>query len=218
MKRQIIIGDVHGCYEELMELVDKVNFNAQTDELIFLGDLINKGPSSVKVLEFVKNGGHKSILGNHELGFLKALDYAQYMTGGFLKLAEELKGELSEYQKWLAQLPLYIEDDLFIAIHGGLEPGVPLNMQRAQVATRIRTWDGIGDDLNNPANPAWYELYKEDKLVVFGHWAAKGLIRRENAIGLDTGCVWGGELSCLILPEKKVQSIKAKRVYQIPAV
>ncbi len=218
MKRQIIIGDVHGCFEELMQLLEKIKFDVSSDELIFLGDLINKGPFSVKVLEFVKEGGHKSILGNHELGFLRALNQAEYMTGGFLKLAQELRGQISEYQKWLEQLPLYIEEDHFIAIHGGLEPNVALNKQTAKIATRIRTWDGKGDDLNNPDNPAWYEFYKKDKLVVFGHWAANGLVLRENAIGLDTGCVWGGELSCLILPERKVESVKAKSVYRIATV
>jgi len=214
--RQIIIGDIHGCFDELVTLLEKVKFNKEEDELIFLGDLINKGPYSVKVLEFVKGNGYRSILGNHEMGFLRALDNDKYMKGGFLKIKNELGAQLDEYAQWIRELPLYIEEKDFIAIHGGLEPGVELQKQRPEIATRIRTWDGTGEDMNDFNNPAWYELYKDKKLVVFGHWAARGLIIRDNAIGLDTGCVWGGELSALILPAREVISVPAQKMYRDP--
>lgn len=213
--RKILIGDVHGCFEELILLLEKIKFTEE-DELIFLGDIINKGPYSLKVLEFVKDNGHPCILGNHEMGFLRAIDDDKYMKGGFLKIREELGSRLDEYVQWMRELPLYIEDEDYIAIHGGLEPGVSLGQQSAAIATRIRTWDGSGQDMNNSSNPAWYELYKGKKLVVFGHWAARGLIVRDNAIGLDTGCVWGRELSALILPERKVVSVPAQKIYQDP--
>ncbi len=216
MKRKILIGDVHGCFEELKLLLKKIDYIALQDELIFLGDLINKGPHSVEVLQFVKEGGHRTILGNHELGFLRAIDNEKYMVKGFLKLKDELGPRCEEYVEWIRALPLYIEDDDFIAIHGGLEPEVRLENQDPRIATRIRTWDGSGEDMNDESNPAWYEFYKDKKLVVFGHWAARGLIVRDNAIGLDTGCVWGGELSCLILPEKKIESIRALKMYRDP--
>ncbi len=217
MKRRILIGDVHGCYDELMLLLEKVKYSKGKDELIFLGDLINKGPHSVAVLKFVKENGHRTILGNHELGFLRALDHEKFMGRGFLKLKNELGGDLQEYGDWMRTLPLYIEEDDFIAIHGGLEPGVALADQKAIIATRIRTWDGRGEDLNDLDNPAWYDLYKEKKLVVYGHWAAQGLNIRDNVIGLDSGCVWGGELSCLVMPEREVLSVSAKKMYRDPS-
>ena len=216
IKRQIVIGDVHGCFEELKLLLEKVKYNSQHDELIFLGDLINKGPQSVEVLKFVKKGNHRSIVGNHELGFLRAQVDESFLNKGFLKLTEELGSDLEEYVEWIKSLPLYIEEDNFIAIHGGLEPGVALSDQDPRIATRIRTWDGKGEDLNDESNPAWYELYKGEKLILFGHWAARGLVVKENVIGLDTGCVWGGELSCLILPEKKIESVRALKMYRDP--
>lgn len=216
MKRQIIIGDVHGCFEELKELLDKVKFNSSEDELIFLGDLINKGPDSVKVLEFVKKGNHRSILGNHELGFLKAQEGGKYRSGGNLKLIEQLGTHLDEYVQWMKELPLYIEEESFIAIHGGLEPDVELEKQRPEIATRIRYWDGVGEDMNNDSHSPWFEYYKGEKLVIFGHWAALGLVVRENVIGLDTGCVWGGDLSALILPAGEIVSVSAKRMYKDP--
>ncbi len=215
-KRKIIIGDVHGCFDELKLLLDKINFNNENDELIFLGDLINKGPLSIEVLKFVKSNAHRSIIGNHELGFLRATDNDKYMVKGFLKLKEELGAELDEYVGWLRSLPLYIEEDDFIAIHGGLQPAIALESQKPEVATRIRTWDGSGQDMNDLNNPPWYEFYKGSKLVVYGHWAAEGLKIRKNTIGLDSGCVWGGKLSCLILPERNIVSVEALKMYRDP--
>lgn len=212
-ERVIVVGDVHGCFEELQELLKKCNFQSKTDRLIFVGDLINKGPYSLKVLDFVIEGGFECILGNHELGFLRSLEDKKYFKNGNKARAEEMGEDLGHYVTWMKELPLYIEDEEFVVIHAGIEPGVSLHKQRAEVCTRIRTWDGLGLDLNNPNDPPWYEFYKEERLVIFGHWAAKGLIKRENAIGLDTGCVWGGELSALILPQREVLSVKAQKEY-----
>lgn len=216
MGRTIIIGDVHGCFVELMELLEKAKFDQSEDKLIFLGDLINKGPDSVKVLKFVKEGGHSSIVGNHELGLLRAASNETYMVRGFLKLKEELGAEFDDYISWIKTFPLYIETDNFICIHGGLEPEVSIEKQRAEMATRIRTWDGTGDDLKDESNPPWYDFYKGEKIIVYGHWAAQGLIVRENTIGLDTGCVWGGDLSALILPDGEILSVSAKKMYKDP--
>lgn len=215
-ERVIIIGDVHGCFKELQALLKKCDFQSKRDRLIFVGDLINKGPFSLKVLDFVIEGNFECTLGNHEWGFLRSLEDKRYFKNGNKALAEEMGKDLGHYATWMKELPLYIEDEDFIVIHGGIEPGVSLKNQRAEVSTRIRTWDGVGTDLNNPDNPSWFELYKLEKLVIFGHWAAKGLIKRANAIGLDTGCVWGGELSALILPQREVQSVEALKEYKSP--
>lgn len=217
-KRTIIIGDVHGCIDELHQLLSEVNFDKNNDRLIFLGDLINKGPSSKKVVRFVMEGGHESIIGNHERGFLKSLKDERYFKRGFKKFYEsfEDKKERTQVIEWLKELPLYIEEDDFICIHAGLEPNIPLEQQRAGIATRIRTWGGDRDDLDNPNDPPWYDFYKGNKLVVFGHWAMKGIVQKENVIGLDSGCVWGGALSALILPERKIVSVKAFKQYKDP--
>ncbi|MCR9203284.1 MAG: metallophosphoesterase [Halobacteriovoraceae bacterium] len=217
-ERTIIVGDVHGCFDELQELLDVCKFKPKRDRLIFLGDLINKGPHSKKVVRFVMEGGFESIVGNHERGFLRSLEDPRYFKKGFKKFYESFdnKKERSKVIEWIQSLPVFIEDEGFICVHGGLQPGVPLEKQKPEIVTRIRTWGGDPEVLDNEEDPAWYELYKEEKLVVFGHWAMRGLIERENVVGLDTGCVWGGSLSALILPERKIVSVEAQQQYKDP--
>jgi bis(5'-nucleosyl)-tetraphosphatase (symmetrical) len=212
--RTILIGDVHGCSEELAELLKAVSFDDKSDRLILLGDAINKGPDSLGVLHLIRDNKAECLMGNHELGFLNWLE-ANIPLGrsGFDRVKEQLGEELLTWVGWMKQLPLFIEGADFLAVHGGLVPGVALNEMSARMLTRIRTWDGKGEDINNPNNPAWYEFYHEKKLVVYGHWAARGLNVRANTIGLDSGCVWGGHLSALILPEKKIVQVKAKKTY-----
>jgi diadenosine tetraphosphatase ApaH/serine/threonine PP2A family protein phosphatase len=212
-ERTIVVGDVHGCFEELKSLLLKASFNAENDRLIFLGDIINKGPQSTAVIEFIKENQFECIRGNHEQGFLDAVNGHRSLTGGFKKLASELGHRLEEVVQWMEGFPLYIEEKDFIAVHAGLAPRVALENQSSEILTRIRTWDGEGKDLNNSEHPAWFELYKNKKLVIFGHWASKGLVERENCIGLDTGCVWGGKLSALILPQREVVSVEAFDTY-----
>lgn len=212
--RTIFIGDVHGCYKELKHLLDEISFDEKEDRLIFVGDLINKGPHSLKVLDFVVRNDYECVLGNHEWGFLKALDEPKYRRKRFELLYEEMGKKRESYIQWMRELPLYIEDEKFICIHGGLEPGVPLEKQQAQIATRIRTWGGDPNDMDNPKDPPWYEFYEGTKPVIFGHWAMKGLVLKDNVIGIDTGCVWGGRLTAFILEENEIVQVPALKKYK----
>lgn len=213
--KTLIIGDIHGCYEELQLLLKKASYE-KGDRLIFLGDLINKGPFSVETLNFVRKGKHECILGNHELGFLKALEDEQWRRPRFYELLEQLGQEREEIITWLKALPLYIEEENFICIHGGLEPGLDLHQQRAEVATRIRTWGGNSLDMDNENDPPWFDFYQGKKMVFFGHWAMKGYVKRANCIGLDTGCVWGGKLSAYHVEEDNLIQVNALKQYKVP--
>lgn len=213
-ERTIFIGDVHGCFEELQLLLEKVEFNKKKDRLIFLGDLINKGPFSREVVAFVRGGGHECILGNHELGFLRSLKDPSYFKRGFKKFYESMEArEREEVIEWIENLPLYIEEKDFICIHGGLEPDVPLAEQNPRVATRIRTWGGDVKELNNPDNPPWHKFYEGEKPIIYGHWAMQGLWQTKNTFGMDSGCVWGNHLSALIWPVKEIVQVKALKQY-----
>lgn len=213
--RTLFVGDVHGCFKELELVLEKAKYNPEEDRLIFLGDLINKGPYSIEVVNFVMKGGHQSLMGNHELGFLRSLEDPTYFKKGFKKFYEELGDIREEVIAWIKERPLYIEEEDFIAIHGGLAPGVALSEQKPRVATRIRTWGGE-DELNDPDNPPWHSFYEGEKTVIYGHWAMQGLHQTKNTIGLDTGCVWGGSLSVLIWPKREIVQVPALRQYQIP--
>lgn len=215
-QRIIFIGDVHGCFEELKLLLKKVKFQEGEDRLIFLGDLINKGPYSKEVVEFVRSGKHECLMGNHELGFLRSLEDEAFFKKGFKKFYEDLGKERDEVIEWINNLPLYIEEDDFLCVHGGLVPGIPLNKQKPRVMTRIRTWGGDEDELNDPDNPPWHSLYHGKKTVIYGHWAMQGYHKTKNTICLDSGCVWGGSLTGLIWPECKAVHIPALKQYKEP--
>lgn len=214
-QRTLIIGDVHGCLEELEALLKKMEYCPQRDRLIFVGDLINKGPYSLEVLKKVLSLPAEVIMGNHELGFLKHLEDGSYPLAGFLQLKQQMGDQLVFWRDWLQQLPAYIEEEHFMVVHAGLVPHQHPSETPIQILTNIRTWDGKGNNLKNFENPAWFELYHASKLIVFGHWAKRDLMLKNNMIGLDTGCVYGNKLSALILPERTICQVPAKKVYEI---
>lgn len=212
-KRTIIIGDVHGCLAELNSLITKVNYQKGKDELYFLGDLVSRGPFSKEVFFRILELEGKSILGNHEWQLLQQVNNNRLFKNS-KKLQSEFGADFDFFLDEIRCWPVFIETNQFILVHGGLDPSKELNESDPGILTSIRTWDGAGKELNNPENPPWFELYQGKKLVVFGHWAAlKGIVRK-NVIGLDTGCVYGRELSALILPERKIITVAAERVYR----
>src|SRR3989338_3271684 len=207
-KRIIVFGDIHGCYEEWQELIDKAR-PSKEDTLITIGDLCCKGPSTKKTLDLAMNLPNlKCVMGNHDY-FL----YERWKTKTLYAMSEEyqhatiheLGKELDKYMKFIAKWPFFIELKECIAVHAGLRPGIPLKKQSYMDFLYLRTLE--------PDDRPWYEDYRDSKLIVHGHWAKQGLVIRENVIGLDSGCVYGRELSCIILPERKIISVKAKKAY-----
>ena len=212
-RRQIIIGDVHGCLHELEKLLAKLEFHEEKDELFFVGDLINKGPNSLGVLELARNLNAACVIGNHELNFLDHLAIPSKRRPGFDQLQKEMGTSLSQWVAWIKRWPSYIERDDFLVVHAGLAPGKHPSKTSTHILANIRTWDGTGANMNNKADPPWFDLYTHQKTVVYGHWALMGLHVRKNTIGLDTGCVYGKKLTAVILPSKEIVSVDADRTY-----
>ena len=211
--RTLIIGDVHGCSQELDQLLDKLQPDPERDRIVFIGDLINKGPDSRGVIERFHQLGARSILGNHEHRLLQQANIKGHKSRSFRHLVRSLDSAFLPFVKEIESWPLYIEEDGVLIVHGGLVPGQHPSETPTETLVNIRTWDGKGENLQNPKNPPWVDLYTDDQLVVFGHWAALGGIVRDNVIGLDTGCVYGKKLSALSLPERKIVSVKARKTY-----
>lgn len=216
--RTLVIGDVHGCLSELNQLLAKFNYTPAQDRLIFVGDLINKGPDSLGVLERVQSLGAQVILGNHEWAFLEYLKWRNYPSPHFANLEARMGAQLEVWIKWLEALPLYLEFPDFLVVHAGLAPGQHPSQTETRILTTIRTWDSVGTDLHDPKNPAWFEFYHDPKPVIFGHWAQRDLVIRDNAIGLDTGCVYGKLLTGVVLPSRQLIQVPAQRVYEVPKV
>ncbi len=214
-QRTIIVGDIHGCLDEFEELLKKVCFEQRKDRLILLGDLINKGPNSLGVLKKAHEFRCQVVLGNHEDNFIQsARNPSAYRSQSFEKLKSEMSEEFEFWAKWMEELPKFIEDKTFLVVHAGLRPDYHPKKTDKRILTRIRTWDGVGENLFSEDDPPWFDLYSGNKLVVFGHWASLGLMVRPLAICLDSGCVYGKQLSALLLPERKIIQVDAKKEYE----
>jgi bis(5'-nucleosyl)-tetraphosphatase (symmetrical) len=259
------IGDIQGCYRSLQALLAKLRFRKETDRLLLVGDLVNRGPGSLEVLRWALEQGAavEAVLGNHDLHLLAVASGAADVKGKdtldpILEApdAEALLG-------WLrARRLLYVEDGVAIA-HAGLYPGWSLPMAErlsAEVSAELmggrakdffkhmyggepRAWrdDLTGYDRlrfitnvftrmrmlhksgevefrwkggvkNVPADLLpWYDAPHAPRgvTVIFGHWSALGLLVRDDVVGLDTGCVWGGTLTALRLEDRKIFQVEA---------
>ncbi|OGG94056.1 MAG: hypothetical protein A2527_09400 [Candidatus Lambdaproteobacteria bacterium RIFOXYD2_FULL_50_16] len=213
-RRTIIIGDVHGCADELAKLVEACGYKKGQDRLLQTGDLINRGPKSFEAWVLAKELGMESVLGNHELHLVRFEAgqpvYKKWIQGIKDQFGKHYPAYLADIRQW----PLWIEEEDFLLVHAGLVPGKSLGETDPKQLTSIRTWDGMGSDLDNENNPPWFDFYHQEKLVVFGHWAKLEGVVRPNVIGLDSGCVYGKKLTALILPERELVSVPAARVYR----
>lgn len=214
MGKRIFIGDVHGCFEELMQLLEKCQYNKKEDNLYFVGDLINKGPDSKKVLEFVYNEEAEVVIGNHELGLIKLYESKANWRSTLDQVLKDLGKDAKFWVKWMKSLPAFIEEKEFILVHAGLIPGKRPKEKDREILARIRTWDGRGKDLNNDKHPPWYHLYTGKKKVIFGHWAKKGLVIEKNLRGLDSGCCYGRKLTAYLLETDEIVQVDAKMQYE----
>ena len=209
--RTIVIGDLHGCYDELLDLLDKVSF-ASEDRLICVGDLITKGPKNREVLDrFMSDPQFTAVIGNHDLALRRR------WNGEKLKLKpsqkpthKELKKDKDRYVPFLNQLPFTIDLGTHLVVHAGLRPGLELYSQTTEDMTELRS---LGEDRESRKGTPWYDVYDGDKIVLFGHWPAAEPRRGKKAIGLDTGCVYGGQLSAYIVETGELTSVPARQVY-----
>ena len=212
-KRTIIIGDVHGCIDEMTELVAKAGYRPGIDQLIFVGDLINRGPDSLAVWKLYRELGATSVLGNHELHLIRDAKGIDVHKKWIKDFKVQFGGLFEDYLKDIQSWPLYIENEDFMVVHGGLVPGEHPSQSDERMVTSLRTWSDGPKGINVAERQPWFNLYQAPKLVVFGHWAKLEGVTRANVIGLDTGCVYGKRLTALILPERELVSVKAKQVY-----
>ena len=233
MKRRFFLGDVQGCREELERLLEELRFDPATDELHPVGDLVNRGPDSLGARRLARELGAGGVLGNHDVHLLRTAAGKRgprpHDTIADVLAAEDREELLS----WLAARPFVREwPDLYL-VHAGIHPrwsdpraaldgADPLRPgEAARFALLARHCDPEGrltdeDDPPPPFRP-WHAFYDPaahgDRTVVFGHWAAQGLVCSERLRGLDTGCVWGGRLTAWIAEEDRLVHVDAARAY-----
>jgi hypothetical protein len=213
--RTIVVGDVHGCYEELLSLLAAVEFSPR-DRCVCVGDLIVKGERNREVLDlFMSDARFSSVLGNHDRALLRALKGEPFKLKSHQeKCVAELEEGRERYRDYLDSLPLWIDLGSHLVVHAGVRPGVALGEQAVEDLTELRT---LGPDRTSREGVPWYEVYDGDKTVLFGHWPAALPRRGPRALGLDTGCVYGYQLTCYVVETNRFASVHARRAYSGPA-
>jgi serine/threonine protein phosphatase 1 len=211
MSKTIVIGDIHGCYDELAELVNKLTLTTE-DSVIAVGDLTVKGPKSREVLDlFSTDSRFSSVMGNHDRALVQHWqDPKTTLTSAQEKAFKELQTSDDRYLRYLASLPLLINLTSQVIIHAGLRPGVALAEQAPDDLVELRT---LGSDRTSREGTPWYEVYEGPALALFGHWPASKPRVSDHAIGLDTGCVYGGQLTSYVIETGKFVSVPAARAY-----
>ena len=209
--RTIVVGDIHGCYDELTELLDKAAFS-ENDRVVAVGDLITKGPKNREVLElFMTDHRFSTVIGNHDLTLRRRWNGEDIeLKPAQKETHKELKSEKEAYTTFLNRLPFTIDLDTHLVVHAGLRPNVELYSQTTGDMTRIRT---LGADRESEDGTPWYHVYYGEKIVLFGHWPAPEPRRGKKAIGLDTGCVYGYDLTAYIIESDEFVSVRAQRAY-----
>ncbi len=204
------VGDIHGCLDQLERLLDKVQPDLEKDILLFIGDYIDRGPDSRRVVEYVLGLQQKYPLehvvclkGNHEamfLNFLQGRERELFLFNGGLGTLRDYWGnnwesarELilpPEHDRFYQELQTIYETPDYIFVHAGLKPGVPSAEQQEKDLLWIR-----GEFITS--------MEDFGRLVIFGHTPFKAPLVMPNKIGIDTGAVYGNFLTCLKLPQKE---------------
>lgn len=216
MSRTIVIGDLHGCYDEAVELLDRVAATS-ADRVIFTGDLVDRGPKRRECVELAMR--HECVLGNHEESHLQQRKRADdRLLPDHLETRRVLDDAHYDY---FTRLPRLIRLPQFGAavIHAGALPGLPLEQQDAyhllhaqcvRPPERKSYWPSKA-----PAGFAfWTNHWRGPERLIFGHTVLTEPLVTEHAVGIDTGCVYGRSLTALVLPDWELVSVPARRAYK----
>jgi bis(5'-nucleosyl)-tetraphosphatase (symmetrical) len=257
MSKIYAVGDIQGCAPSLKTLIKKLPAKSK---MIFLGDLVNRGPDSLGTLRQLKRLQEdkriECLLGNHDLHLL-AVDAGIRKTKGLDTVQAILDApDRVELMDWLRHRPMALSNGKVLAVHAGVLPQWNLEQtieyaQEVEKVLRKKNYreflaNMYGNTPNKWSNSLkgyerlrvitntltrirfctptgtmefeskegfekgpkgyipWFKTPKrktQDTLIFFGHWSTLGLLREKNVIGLDTGCVWGGKLTAMEVPE-----------------
>ena len=257
----IAIGDVQGCYDQLMRLLERAGFDERRDVLWFVGDLVNRGPLSLATVRFVKGLGNRAVtvLGNHDLNLLAVAEGVRKPHRGDTDGDILAAPDRDELLAWLRQQKMMHVGNGYAMVHAGLLPQWNISQAlalareveealsgpgyrqflrdmygneparwrddlagadrlriivNALARMRLTSPDGVleldyklGLDGMPRGYVPWYDApdrASRGTTIIFGHWAALGLIVREDVVCLDSGCVWGRALSALRLEDRRL--------------
>jgi protein phosphatase len=239
-----IIGDIHGCYPELVELLTKLGYTqSQTDgsfseseafvppagrKAVFLGDFVDRGPDTPSVLKLVMQmvaQGHAfAVPGNHDIKLLRKLRGKDVqLTHGIAETLEQLEKETPEFRQQVAKfLDALVSHYVFdagrlVVAHAGMKQEM-----QGRGSGKVRDFALFGettgevDEFGLPVRYNWAADYRGPAMVVYGHTPIPEPEWLNRTINIDTGCVFGGKLTALRYPEKELVSVPAARTYYAP--
>ncbi|PZF83760.1 polynucleotide kinase-phosphatase [Jiangella anatolica] len=231
-----VIGDVHGCRSELVSLLERLGYVVTDDDavhpegrrVIFLGDLVDRGPDSPGVLRLAMGmtaTGHAlAVPGNHEHKLIRALDGKQVKIGhGLAETLAQLERQPPEFtvavREWCRGLVshLVLDDGKLVVAHAGLKEAY-----HGRASGRVRSFalygdtTGETDEFGLPVRYPWANDYRGRAMVLYGHTPTPEPEWVNNTMCLDTGCVFGGHLTALRYPEREVVQVPAERVWYEP--
>ncbi|MGH9222796.1 MAG: polynucleotide kinase-phosphatase, partial [Acidimicrobiales bacterium] len=235
-----IVGDVHGCYDELVELLGALGYGVAADgqaaarhpdgrRAFFVGDLVDRGPATPAVLRLVMgmvaDGTALCVPGNHEAKLLRALQGRNVtVSHGLAETLSQLAAEPPEFPKDVAAFidglvsHLVLDGGQLVVAHAGLRAEMH---GRASAAVRsfalYGDTTGETDEFGLPVRYPWAEDYRGKAMVVYGHTPVPEAAWVNRTICVDTGCVFGGKLTALRYPERELVSVPARRQYWEPA-
>jgi diadenosine tetraphosphatase ApaH/serine/threonine PP2A family protein phosphatase len=219
MQRTIIVGDVHGCVDELQALLLQCGV-VRGDRVVLAGDLVAKGPDSRGVVQLVREIGALAVLGNHDDYCIDV--WRKRHQGEARRLRRWLLDRLDDSDwAFLESLPLFVRlgaeregGPEFAVVHAGAVPGVPLEEQERDNLLSLRSLvGGSAPSRRLLMRWPWAAAWRGPEHIVFGHDAVRGLQQYPLATGLDTGCVYGRELTALELPSQRIHRVPARRRY-----
>lgn len=165
--RRIVIGDVHGHYNGLMGLLEAISPGAD-DKVYFIGDLIDRGPQSCQVVDFVKKNAYPCILGNHEQMLLDVVSggsmaahvqQSWLYSGGYATISSYPDSTIpQDHLEWMQSLPTFLDLGDYWLVHAGIDPRIPLAEQTSDQLCWVR------DEFHSMEQP-----YFSDKIVIIGH-------------------------------------------------
>ena len=232
-----VVGDVHGCFDELLELMTALGYQVERAgedfsvtapegrKLFFVGDLVDRGPATPDVLRLamgmVEAGQAICVPGNHDVKLMKALKGRDVqLTHGLAESLQQLEKETPEFRtkalKFLDGLVSHyvLDDGKLVVAHAGMKESM-----QGRGSAKVRDFalygetTGETDDFGLPVRYNWSADYRGKALVVYGHTPVREPLWLNGTVNIDTGCVFGGRLTALRYPERELVSVPAKATY-----
>ena len=212
--RTLVVGDVHGCLDELLALLAAAG-RRPDNRVVLVGNLVAKGPKSAGVVRWARESKADAVLGNHDAHVLRAVRGGRRVGPMHRAVADSLS---AADVSWLESRPLFLRLDAvgdrpYLVVHGGVVPGIPIEEQTPAHLLNLRSITTDGEPSKRIEGAPWASLWEGPEHVVFGHDAVRGLQQHPFATGLDTGCVYGRSLTALVLPTGELVSVPAFETY-----